>query len=55
MLPRTFYIGGYWRGPNDMVRQMMLGLRAAGAEVYEFNTDLNPEALECDGRAVRPR
>ena len=50
MLPSTFYIGGYWRGPNDMVRQMMLGLRAAGAEVYEFNTDLNPEALECDGR-----
>ncbi len=34
-----------------MVRQMMLGLRAAGAQVYEFNTDLNLEALDCDGRA----
>ncbi len=33
-----------------MVRQMMLGLRAAGAEVFEFNTDLHPEALDCDGR-----
>jgi hypothetical protein len=33
-----------------MVRQMMLGLRAAGAEVYEYNTDENPEALDCEGR-----
>lgn len=33
-----------------MVRQMMLGLRAAGAEVCEFNTDLHREALDCDGR-----
>lgn len=33
-----------------MVRQMMLGLRTTGAEVYEFNTDLNPDALDCDGR-----
>jgi len=49
-LPRTFHIGGYWRGQNDMVRQMMLGLRAAGAEVYEYNTDENPEALDCEGR-----
>jgi spore maturation protein CgeB len=49
-LPKTFHIGGYWRGPNDMVRQMMLGLRAAGAEVYEYNTDVNPDALDCDGR-----
>ena len=49
-LPRTFHIGGYWRGANDMVRQMMLGLRAAGAEVYEFNTDENPQALDCEGR-----
>lgn len=48
-LPRTLHIGGYWRGPNDIVRQMMLGLRAAGAEVYEFNTDERPEALETDG------
>jgi hypothetical protein len=29
---RAFHIGGYWRGANDMVRQMMLGLRAAEAE-----------------------
>jgi spore maturation protein CgeB len=33
-----------------MVRQMMLGLRGAGAEVYEYNTDLYPEALDCEGR-----
>lgn len=50
LLPRTFHLGGYWRGPNDMVRQMMLGLRAAGAEVCEFNTDENPEALDCEER-----
>ena len=30
---------------------MMLGLRAAGAEVFEFNTDQRPEALETDGIA----
>jgi glycosyltransferase involved in cell wall biosynthesis len=48
-LPRTLHIGGYWRGQNDIVRQMMLGLRAAGAEVLEFNTDQRPEALETDG------
>jgi len=45
-LPRTLHIGGYWRGQNDIVRQMMLGLRAAGADVYEFNTDERPGALE---------
>ena len=28
---------------------MMLGLRAAGADVLEFNTDERPEALETDG------
>ena len=27
---RAFHIGGYWRGANDMVRQMMLGLRSTG-------------------------
>ncbi len=48
-LPRTLHIGGYSRGPNDIVRQMMLGLRAAGAEVFEFNTDERPEALDTDG------
>jgi hypothetical protein len=49
-LPRTLHIGGYWRGPNDMVRHMMLGLRAAGAEVREYNTDEHPEALDTEGR-----
>lgn len=48
---RAFHIGGYWRGPNDMVRQMMLGLRGAGAEVYEYSTDAHQEALDTDGRA----
>lgn len=48
-LPRTLHIGGYWRGPNDIVRQMMLGLRSAGAEVFEFNTDEHQDALETDG------
>src|SRR3982074_2141527 len=48
--PRTFHIGGYWRGPNDMVGQMMLGRGAAGAAVYEYNTDENPAALDCDDR-----
>ncbi len=47
---RAFHIGGYWRGPNDVVRQMMLGLRSAGAEVFEYNTDEHPEALDCEGR-----
>lgn len=47
---RAFHIGGYWRGPNDMVMQMMLGLRAAGAEVVEFSTDEHPEALDTEGR-----
>ncbi len=48
--PRTLHIGGYWRGPNDIVRQMMMGLRLAGSETCEYNTDEHPEALECDGR-----
>ncbi len=47
---RAVHIGGYWRGPNDMVRQMMLGLRAAGTEVFEFNTDEHREALDTEGR-----
>jgi hypothetical protein len=34
-----------------MVRHMMLGLRAAGADVYEYNTDLHPEALDTEERA----
>src|SRR3954471_21724641 len=47
---RAVHVGGYWRGPNDMVRQMMLGLRAAGAEVLEVCTDEHPEALDTEGR-----
>ncbi len=47
---RAFHIGGYWRGPNDMVHQMMLGLRAAGADVLEYSTDSHPEALDSAGR-----
>ncbi len=47
---RAFHIGGYWRGANDMVRQMMLGLRGAGAEVFEYSTDEHREALDTDGR-----
>ena len=47
---RVFHIGGYWRGANDIVRQMMLGLRNAGAKVYEYSTDEHPEALDTDGR-----
>ena len=46
---RVLHVGGYWRGPNDMVRQMMLGLRRAGAEVLEYSTDDHPEALDTDG------
>jgi len=34
-----------------MVRQMMLGLRAAGVTVEEFDTDAHPEALDTEGRA----
>ncbi|MGH9364448.1 MAG: CgeB family protein [Thermoanaerobaculia bacterium] len=48
---RAVHIGGYWRGPNDMVRQMMLGLRGAGVEVLEYNTDEHPEALDTEGRS----
>jgi spore maturation protein CgeB len=46
---RVFYIGGYWRGPNDMVAQMLQGLRATGVHVVDFNTDQHPEALDTDG------
>lgn len=47
---RVFHIGGYWRGANDIVKHMMLGLRAAGAEVFEYSTDAHRDALETDGR-----
>lgn len=46
---RLLYIGGYWRGPNDMVAQMLQGLRLTGADVVDFNTDQNQDALETDG------
>jgi hypothetical protein len=47
---RVFHIGGYWRGANDMVKQMMLGLRSTGADVVEYSTDDHPEALDTEGR-----
>lgn len=47
---RALHIGGYWRGPNDIVRQMMLGLRQAGAEVIEYDTDAHQEAVDTEGR-----
>jgi hypothetical protein len=47
---RVLHMGGYWRGQNDMVRNMMLGLRAAGADVYELCTDDHLEALDTEGR-----
>ena len=47
---RALHVGGYWRGPNDMVRHMMLGLEQAGAEVLEYCTDAHPEALDTEGR-----
>ena len=47
---RVFHIGGYWRRENDTVRHMMLGLRQAGACVYEYSTDEHREALDTDGR-----
>src|SRR5262249_15220997 len=39
-----------WRGKNDVVRQMMLGLGQAGYTVHEYNTDEHPESLDTDGR-----
>ena len=47
---RILHIGGYWRGPNDMVRHMMIGLRAAGAQVVEYNTDEHLESLDAGSR-----
>ena len=46
---RALHIGGYWRGENDIVREMMLGLQSAGPTVLEYNTDTHPEALDTDG------
>jgi hypothetical protein len=47
---RALHVGGYWRGPNDMVRHMMLGLRATGATVLELNTDERRDILDTEGR-----
>ena len=47
---RVLHVSGYWRGPNDMTRQMMLGLRGAGASVLEYCTDDHREALDTEGR-----
>jgi hypothetical protein len=47
---RALHVGGYWRGPNDIVRHMMLGLRAAGAAVLELSTDDHPEIYDTEGR-----
>jgi len=47
---RALHIGGYWRGANDMVRQMMLGLAETGVAVTEFCTDDHPEAIETEAR-----
>lgn len=47
---RVVHIGGYWRGANDMVKQMLLGLQAAGPRVEEIDTDAWPEVLDTDGR-----
>lgn len=47
---RVFHVGGYWRGDNDIVRHMMLGLSAAGADVFEYSTDQHRDALDTDGR-----
>jgi spore maturation protein CgeB len=47
---RVFYIGGYWRGSNDMVAQMLQGLKTIGISVFEFNTDEHSDALDTDGR-----
>lgn len=46
---KVFYIGGYWRGPNDMVAQMLAGLRATSVNVVDFNTDQNHDSLDTDG------
>ena len=47
---RALHVGGYWRGENDMVKQMMLGLRTTGATVVEYSTDDHRDALDTEGR-----
>ena len=48
---RVFYIGGYWRGEKDIVAQMLNGLKNTGANVFEFNTDENRDALDTENRS----
>lgn len=50
---RAFHIGRYWRKDNDMVYNIMCGLRDSGVTVFEFNADKHPEAL--DDRDRQPR
>ncbi len=45
---RVFYIGGYWRGPNDVVAMMLDGLETLGVQVFEFNTDEHFDALDVE-------
>lgn len=47
---RVVHIGGYWRGLNDVVRQMLLGLRQTGAQVLEVCTDDHPAMLETEAQ-----
>lgn len=47
---RILYVAGYWRGPNDMARHMLLGLRSLGLYVHDVNTDERPELLDTEGR-----
>jgi len=47
---RIFHIGGYWRGPKDIVAQMVHGLETICPNVFEFNTDENRDALHTENR-----
>jgi hypothetical protein len=47
---RILYIGGYWRSSNDMVAQMLAGLKETGVQVLEYSTDDHPTALDTEGR-----
>lgn len=47
---RVFHIGGYWRGPKDIVAQMLQGLKTICVDVFEFNTDENRDALDTEHR-----
>jgi len=43
---RVLHLGGYWRGPNDIVRQMYLGLAETGAQAFELCTDDHLDELD---------